>query len=111
MASFGALRKVLTSANLLIILAGAAIAETPKLVIPRISRPPKLEEFLEDGQRPDLLKVTDLRQRDPGDGDPVSQPTAVYLGYDEKNFYAVFVCKDDPDKIRAHMSKREDITS
>ena len=32
-----------------------------------------------------------------------------YLGYDEKNLYAVFVCFDDPAKVRARMSRREDI--
>jgi hypothetical protein len=102
---------LLLSASLVAILAVAAVAQTQKLAIPRVTRPPKLEEFLGDNQRTDLAKLTDLRQRDPGDGDPVSQPTTVYLGYDDKNFYAVFICRDDPDKIRAHMSKREDIMS
>src|SRR5215471_4495801 len=103
--------RIAAISSLLVISVAAASAETPKLTIPRISRPPTLEEFLGDGQRSDLVKVTDLRQRDPKDGDPVSEPTSVYLGYDDRNFYAVFICKDDPDKIRAHMSKREDIGS
>jgi hypothetical protein len=37
---------------------------------------------------------------------PWSQPTEVYLGYDEKNLYA-FVCHDDPAKIRAHETRRD----
>ena len=30
-------------------------------------------------------------------------------GHDEKNLYVVFVCFDDPAKVRARMSRREDI--
>ena len=111
MVSLSPFRRVLISVTLITLSAVAAAAETPKLSVPRISRPPALEEFLSDNRRSDLVKVTGLRQRDPRDGDPVSQPTTVYLGYDDKNFYAVFVCGDEPDKVRAHMSKREDIGS
>src|SRR5262252_1015555 len=111
MVSLSPFRRVLISVTLITLSAVAAAAETPKLSVPRISRPPALEEFLSDNKRSDLVKVTGLRQRDPRDGDPVSQPTTVYLGYDDKNFYAVFVCGDEPDKVRAHMSKREDIGS
>jgi hypothetical protein len=35
--------------------------------------------------------------------------TEAYLGYDQKNLYLVFVCFDDPKKVRARMSRREDI--
>jgi len=48
-------------------------------------------------------------QRNPHDGVPASQPTEAYLGYDDKNLYAVFVCFDDPGKVRARLSRREDI--
>src|SRR5207244_12472289 len=54
--------------------------------------------------------VTDLRQREPGDGTPVSQPTTVYLSYDDQNLYAVFVCRDDPAKVRASIARREEIS-
>ncbi len=57
------------------------------------------------------MLISDFRQREPGDGTPVSQETAAYLSYDDKNLYAVFVCKDEPAQIRAHMAKREDIQS
>jgi len=48
-------------------------------------------------------------QREPGDGVPSSVETAVYLSYDEGHLYAVFICKDDPAKVRANMTKREAI--
>jgi len=57
-----------------------------------------------------LAKVTGLTQRVPTDGAPISQRTEVYLGYDDKNLYAIFVCFDrEPRKIRARLSRREDV--
>jgi hypothetical protein len=53
--------------------------------------------------------VTGFVQRNPHDGEKVSEPTAAYLGYDQKNLYLVFVCFDDPKKVRARMSRREDV--
>ena len=85
------------------------IAPPPTIRIPRVSRPPKLEDFLNNTPREAETKVTDFRQREPHDGDPVSQPTAGYLSYDDKNLYVVIECKDEPGQVRAHMSKREDI--
>ncbi len=56
-----------------------------------------------------MAKVTGFVQRNPYDGEKVSEETAAYLGYDRKNVYIVFVCFDDPKKVRARMSVREDI--
>ena len=85
-----------------------------QLQIPRLASAPKLEDFMEmkpsatwDGK---LVKVEGLKQRIPSDGAPVSQRTVVYLGYDDKNLYAIFVCFDtEPEKIRARLARREDI--
>jgi hypothetical protein len=85
----------------------------PAIVIPRLERPPALDDFL--NMRPEgeiasqMKKVTGFVQRNPHDGAPASQPTEAYLGYDDKNLYAVFVCFDQPGKVRARMSRREDI--
>lgn len=83
----------------------------PVLRIPRVKRPPKLEDFLNGTAREDEAVVTSFRQRDPGDGVPVSEPTRAYLSYDDKNLYVIFVCKDEPGKVRARMAKREDTFS
>jgi hypothetical protein len=56
-----------------------------------------------------MAKVTGFVQRDPHDGEKVSEETEAYLGYDQKNLYLVFVCFDDPKKVRARLSRREDI--
>ena len=85
----------------------------PALTIPRLSQAPALENFL--NMRPEgevaasMAKVSGFIQRNPHDGQPASQKTEAYLGYDDKNLYAVFVCFDDPAKVRAHMSRREDV--
>jgi hypothetical protein len=85
----------------------------PSLTIPRLTRGPSLDDFL--SMKPEgeialqMAKVTGFTQRNPHDGAPVTQPTEAYLGYDAKNLYVVFVCFDDPGKVRARMSRREDI--
>jgi len=57
---------------------------------------------------PGMAKITDFVQQIPHDGQPVSQRTEAYLGYDAKNLYVVFVCHDDPARVRAHETRRED---
>jgi len=57
-----------------------------------------------------LAKVDRFVQRAPSDGEPVSQMTEAYFGYDDKNLYAIYICFDkEPDKIRARLSRREDV--
>jgi hypothetical protein len=77
--------------------------------IPRVTRAPKIENFLEGGTREAELVVTDFRQNIPGDGDPASEMTTAYLSYDQKNLYVVFECKDASGGVRAHLSRREDL--
>jgi hypothetical protein len=85
----------------------------PALSIPRLPHAPALEDFLEMKPEGDIAermaKVSSFVQRNPYDGARVSEETAAYLGYDQKNLYVVFVCFDDPKKVRARMSRREDI--
>ncbi|HET9838108.1 MAG TPA: DUF5916 domain-containing protein [Candidatus Angelobacter sp.] len=86
--------------------------EISSLVIPRLKSGPKLADF--EGMEPasalakQMLKVGGFTQKEPRDGEPVSQPTEAYLGYTDKNFYAVFLAFDkDPKKLRARMLRRE----
>ena len=92
---------------------GAAQLGPPALTIPRLPRAPALDDFLSMQPAGDvalqMAKVTGFTQRNPHDGEPVSEETEAYLGYDAKNLYAVFVCFDDPRQVRGRMSRREDI--
>ncbi|HKV80831.1 MAG TPA: DUF5916 domain-containing protein [Candidatus Sulfotelmatobacter sp.] len=97
-------------------LAHNAFAAPPAIQIPRIEHAPKLADF--EAMRPaggvsvNMLKVSGFIAREPADGAPPTQDTDVYLAYDDHNLYAVFICWDkEPDKIRARMTRREDIFS
>jgi hypothetical protein len=85
----------------------------PSVTVPRLSRAPSLDEFLTMKPQGEaalqMVRVTGFTQRNPHDGEAVTEPTDAYLGYDQKNLYIVFVCFDDPRQVRARMSRREDI--
>jgi hypothetical protein len=82
------------------------------LQIPHLSRDPKLEDFANMEPSPavagTMLKVDQFFQRDPKDGAPISQRTEAYLGYTDKNLYAIFLAFDtEMDKLRGHLVRRE----
>ncbi|WMW79630.1 DUF5916 domain-containing protein [Undibacterium cyanobacteriorum] len=79
------------------------------VVISRAMKAPQLQDYIKGEPAQHGVKITDFKQRVPGDGNPISKPTAAYLSYDDAYFYAVFVAKDDPALVRAHIGKREDI--
>jgi len=81
----------------------------PLAGIPRVTKAPKLEEFLNAQPREAELAVDTFRQYIPGDGSPATEKTTAYLSYDDKNLYVVFICRDSSGLVRAHLSKREDI--
>jgi hypothetical protein len=100
----------------LLALTPMASAGPPTIQIPRIDTPPLLSDFEDMQASPrvasQMLKVTGFIAREPADGAEPTQKTDVYLAYDQRNLYAVFVCWDtEPDKIRARMTRREDVFS
>src|SRR5712675_2362106 len=97
-------------------LASLALGTAPTIQIPRIEAVPSLSDFedMQPGVRVagQMVKVTGFIAREPADGAAPTQTTDVYLAYDQHNLYAVFVCFDnEPEKIRARMTRREDIFS
>jgi hypothetical protein len=82
---------------------------TPTITIPRVTEAPVLERYLDGTAVPPGVKVSEFFQREPGDGVPASLQTAAYLSYDATHLYVVYVCKDDPPKVRANLTKRESI--
>ncbi len=77
--------------------------------IPWVARRPDVDEFAAASTVPEGARVAGFRQREPADGSPVSEGTLAYLSYDNENLYAAFACKDEPGKIRSHLTPREDI--
>jgi len=116
------LTRILLGGSLLLAPAWAAAADDGPVIsasdrsvtIPRMEQPPTIEDFPTMAPSPRLAgkmaRIEGFRQWIPHDGEPVSQRTVAYLGYDSKSFYAVFVCFDkEPGKIRAHLGHRDDI--
>jgi len=100
--------------SVLSILTAAATAGPQTILdVPYVSQPPGLEQFRSmgpDQTAPGLTEVTGFIQQVPSDGAPATQETRVFLGYDSKNLYLVWVCGDSqPAGVRAHMSRRERI--
>jgi hypothetical protein len=86
----------------------AAAPANPSLVIPRVSTPPQLADYLDGLARPDEVAVTTFVQREPGDGTPASQQTEAYLSYDDTHLYVIFVARDsEPGRVRASLTRRE----
>lgn len=95
--------------------AAFAADAVPTISIPQISQAPELSDFA--GMTPatalarQMSKMENFVQREPTDGAPASQRTEVYLGYDERSLYAVFLAFDsDPSQIRANLASRENIS-
>lgn len=90
-------------------------AADPAVNIPRIEREPTLDDFAgmtpATGLARSMVRIGEFIQRQPDDGEPATQPTDAFLGYDAQNLYAVFLAFDsNPGLIRANMSSRENIT-
>lgn len=84
------------------------------LRIPFTDRPPELADFAGMEPSPEIRNrmgvVSGFTQRLPDDGVPASEQTDVYLAYDHRNLYAVFLAFDsNPDQIRANLSPRENV--
>jgi|DewCreStandDraft_2_1066082.scaffolds.fasta_scaffold00014_355 hypothetical protein len=88
---------------------GELQTDPPVLEIPRVAAAPRLDDYVHDGAPPNGAVVHGFRQREPGDGVPVSQETTAYLSYDAENLYVLFVCREEPGRLRARLSRRDDI--
>ncbi len=79
--------------------------------VPKFDAVPVIDGKLDDEVWKQAVVLKDFYQIDPGDNTAPSKPTEVLLGYDAKNFYIAYKCFDEPDKVRATVSKRDNIFS
>ena len=87
---------------------GQAVPSPDSIVIPRVTTPPLLEDYIDGVPRAGEAAITTFVQREPGDGVPASQRTEVYLSYDDLNLYVIFVAREtDPGLVRASLTRRE----
>jgi hypothetical protein len=77
--------------------------------IPRFETAPVIDGQLNDGVWQTAAVFGDFLQIQPGDNVAPSSPTEVLIGYDAKNLYVAFRVKQDRDKIRANVARRDNI--
>lgn len=77
--------------------------------IPRFETAPAIDGQLNDEVWRGAAVFGDFVQTQPGDNVQPSHPTEVMMGYDSKNLYIAFHVKQDRDKVRATVSRRDNI--
>ena len=77
--------------------------------MPKFEKPPVIDGKLDEEIWKSATVLKDFYQVQPGDNIAPSKPTEVMLGYDSKFLYVAFHCYDEPDKVRAAISKRDNI--
>lgn len=91
------------------------LSHSQEISLSKLSGTPELADFISsEDMRPisnlaqSMTKIESFIQRLPDDGEPASQRTEVYLGYDSTELHAIFLAFDDePGLIRANISSRE----
>lgn len=96
--------------------AQAPPAPAPALQIPRMEAPPDISDFLDMAPSPATLatmaRVDNFVQRWPADGQPERFRTTAFLGYTDDALHVVYLGFDpDPDALRAHLIRREEVFS
>jgi Domain of unknown function (DUF5916)/Carbohydrate family 9 binding domain-like len=77
--------------------------------MPKFEKPPVIDGKLDEEVWKSATVLKDFIQVQPGDNIAPSKPTEVLLGYDSKFLYIGFHCYDEPDKVRAAVSKRDNV--
>ena len=75
---------------------------------PRTSLVPGSTQYV-GGTRPPGARSLASSSASPATACPSACRRPRYLSYDDEHLYVVFVCKDDPAKVRANLTKREAI--
>ena len=92
----------------------SAAQPADELAIPRIGRAPQLDDFRGMEASPEIAammaRVEGFVQREPDNGEPATHDTTVYMAYDDRNLYTVFLAFDsEPDLVRANLAPRENV--
>lgn len=92
---------------LLIFYSSNQVFATSELKATYTSNPPKIDGRINDRAWSEATIVTDLVQRLPNTGQPVSEPTEILILYDKDYIYIGLRCGDDPKKITANELARD----
>lgn len=77
--------------------------------IPKFETAPVIDGVLNDAIWENATIFNDFLQIQPGDNVKPTHPTEVMMGYDAKNLYIAFKVKQDRDKVRATVARRDNI--
>lgn len=77
--------------------------------IPRFDSPPVIDGKLDDAIWQQAVLFGDFFQTSPGENVKPTHPTEFLMGYDSKNLYFAFKIKQDRDKVRATLARRDNI--
>jgi hypothetical protein len=88
----------------------AGVPPAPPLVLGKAEVPPEIDGVLDDAAWASALKYDGFKTFKPDFGKDPSQRTEAYVTYDPENFYFAFRCFDtEPSKVKAVISKRDNI--
>lgn len=74
----------------------------------RLTTPPKIDGKLDDSCWEACSPVTDFHMVEPNPGAPVTQPTRVYICYDDENIYfGIHMSEAKPDKMQSACNQRD----
>ncbi|HRH41522.1 MAG TPA: carbohydrate binding family 9 domain-containing protein [Pyrinomonadaceae bacterium] len=77
--------------------------------IPHLNSAPVIDGKLDDSIWQNAAVFGDFLQTNPGDNIQPTHPTEFMMGYDSKNLYLAFRVVQDKDKVRATVSRRDNI--
>lgn len=86
-----------------------ALASTQNPVPVQRLPAPVIDGVIGENEWRDAARVTLDHQTQPGDNTAPSQATEVRISYGETDLYVSFVATDDPDAVRARVTRRDDI--
>lgn len=87
----------------------AAAVKTVQAV--RAAEPITLDGRLEEAVWQSVPAATGFTQNDPNDGSPATEPTDVWVAYDDHALYVAAFCRDsEPSKIRKRLGRRDSNT-
>lgn len=78
------------------------------LTVP-LSAPPVIDGIVGEQEWSGAVRITLDNQTLPGDNVPPSQPTTMQIAYGPEHLYIAFIVTDDPDGVRARVTRRDDI--
>lgn len=100
------MKKIISTAALFAFIIQAAPAQKVIKAI-RVETPPEIDGFVNEEVWDRAFAVDEFYQREPNEGEPVTEKTIFYTCYDEHNIYFAVKCWDDPEKITAKEMARD----